>query len=290
MGELLALSTALLWAIGVIFFRRSVGVVSPLALNLFKNCVAFALLSITAIGLGQTFTVSIPSRDLGIMLLSGAIGIGISDTLFLITLRRMGASRTALIDCLYSPFVIVFSFVALGETLSALTACGGLMILGSVILSSRRSFGGSITQRQFLLGCLSGGSAMATVALAIVLVKPILNSYPLMLLSSIRMAGGITVLLPIILVSGEHKSALSAFRPQSTWKWMFCGTFFGSYLSLVCWLGGFKYSHADTAALLNQMSTVFIVILASLLLKEPLTRMKLAAVGMALLGAIIVIY
>ena len=71
---------------------------------------------------------------------------------------------------------------------------------------------------------------------------------------------------------------------------MDCGTFFGSYLSLVCWLGGFKYSHADTAALLNQMSTVFIVILASLLLKEPLTRMKLAAVGMALLGAIIVIY
>jgi drug/metabolite transporter (DMT)-like permease len=131
---------------------------------------------------------------------------------------------------------------------------------------------------------------MATVALAIVIVKPILGNYPLMLLSAIRMAGGITVLLPMLLISGERKSVLSAFRPQSAWKWMFCGTFFGSYLSLLCWLGGFKYSHADVAAVLNQMSTVFIVVLASLLLKEPMTRMKLAAVGIALLGAIIVIY
>src|SRR5687767_6709035 len=101
MGELLALLTALLWAVGVIFFKRSVGFVAPFALNLFKNCVAFVLLAATAIVLGQTHTLSVPPKDLVLMLLSGAIGIGISDTLLLMTLSRLGASRTALVDCLY---------------------------------------------------------------------------------------------------------------------------------------------------------------------------------------------
>src|SRR5688572_15507474 len=101
MGELLALLTALLWAIGVIFFKRSVSFVAPFALNLFKNCVAFLLLTATVIALGQMHTLSIPPKDLVVMLMSGAIGIGVSDTLLLMTLRRLGASRTALVDCLY---------------------------------------------------------------------------------------------------------------------------------------------------------------------------------------------
>src|SRR5438034_10662846 len=105
MGEVLAVLTAVLWAVGVIFFKRSVSVVGPFALNLAKNCIAFVLLAFTAIAFQRALKFSIPPRDLVVMLISGAIGIGISDTLFLMTLARMGASRTAVIDCLYSPFV-----------------------------------------------------------------------------------------------------------------------------------------------------------------------------------------
>ena len=70
---------------------------------------------------------------------------------------------------------------------------------------------------------------------------------------------------------------------------MLLGTFFGSYLSLLCWLGGFKYSQAGISALLNQTSTVLIILLAAIVLKEPLTRVKLLAVGMAFAGAAIVL-
>jgi len=50
--------------------------------------------------------------------------------------------------------------------------------------------------------------------------------------------------------------------------------FFGSYLSLLCWLAGFKYAQAGIAALLNQTSTVLIVLLAAIVLKQPLTKVK----------------
>jgi drug/metabolite transporter (DMT)-like permease len=71
---------------------------------------------------------------------------------------------------------------------------------------------------------------------------------------------------------------------------MLLGTLFGSYLSLMAWLAGFKYSQAGVAALLNQTSTVLIVLLAAVFLKERLTRVKLVAVALAFTGAAMVLY
>jgi drug/metabolite transporter (DMT)-like permease len=293
MGEFLALLTAALWAVGVILFKKAMGLVGPVALNLFKNCVAFVLLGITALVLGQfqaASTLSIPPKHLVILLTSGALGIGVSDTLLFMTLRRLGASRTALVDCLYSPFVILFSFFMLQETLTPLAGLGGVLIIGSVALTSQRSFGGGITRKQFWIGCALGASAMATVAFAIVLVKPLLNMYPLSVISTVRMAGGIAALIPLLAVHPDRKSMNAILRPNPAWKWMFLGAFFGSYVSLVCWLAGFKYSQAGVVAILNQTSTMFIVVLAALFLNEPMTRLKAAAVAMALVGALIIIY
>jgi drug/metabolite transporter (DMT)-like permease len=289
MGEVLALLTAFLWAIGVVLFKKSVGFVSPFSLNLFKNCVGLILLAGTAVLLGQVQT-GIPMKDFVVMLVSGALGIGVSDTLLFMALKRLGASRTALIDCLYSPFVIIFSLLILKEQLPALAAVGGILILGSVVLSSQENFGEVISPRQFKLGCLFGSLAMATVALAIVIVKPLLNTYPLSWLSTIRMAGGIAVLVVLLPMHPDRRSVYSVFRPQRAWRWMLSGTFMGTYLSLMAWLAGFKYSQAGVVALLNQTSTVLIVLLASLVLKEPMTKFKLISVAVAFLGVVIIVW
>jgi DME family drug/metabolite transporter len=290
MGELLALLTALLYSSAVIFYKRSVGLVSPFAMNLFKNTVALILLAITAVLLGQTELSSIPSHDLLVMFASGVIGVGISDTLFLMTLQRLGASRTALVDCLYSPSVILFSFLSFGETLAPLAIVGGLLILASVLLSSQQGFGAPMSRKDFWIGCALGAGAMATVAYAIVMVKPLLNSYPLTLMSAIRMAGGLGCLLLSLPFHPDRKSVYDILRPQPAWTGMFLGAFLGSYLSIISWLAGFKYSQAGVAALLNQTSTIFIVVFAWIFLKEPMTRLKLAAVAMAFIGTVIILY
>jgi len=290
MGELLALTTALLWATGVVLYKKSVGFIPPFALSVFKSLIAFVLLAATTFALGQTRNVSVTTRDLLIMLTSGAIGVGISDTLFFMTLSRLGASRTALVDCLYSPFVIVFSVLFLGEKISPLAILGGLLILTSVVVSSQRAFGTTLPRKQLWTGCALGASAMATVAFAIVLVKPILPGYPMAWVSAVRMAGGLIALALLLPVHPDRKFILAAFRPQPGWKWIFLGTFFGSYLSLMAWLAGFKYSQAGSAALLNQTSTVLVVLFAAAFLQERLTKAKLLAVGLAFSGAAIVLY
>jgi drug/metabolite transporter (DMT)-like permease len=287
MGPAFALLTALLWALAVVFFKKSVGFVAPFALNFFKNCVSLILLALTTWILGQVH--SVPARDLAIMLASGAIGIGLSDTLYFMALERLGASRTALFDCFYSPFVIVFSVFMLAERLSPLALAGGLLILASVLVSSKPGFGATLPPRQLWSGGALGGLAMATVAFAVVLVKPVLAAYSAAWVSTIRMCGGIAILVLMLPLHEDRKSVYAAFRPQPGFKWMLLGTLVGSYLSLMSWIAGFKYSSAGTAALLNQTSTVLIVLLAAWLLHEPLTRLKLLAVGMAFAGAAMVL-
>ena len=164
------------------------------------------------------------------------------------------------------------------------------LILAGVAVSSQRSFGKSITRKQLWIGSALGAAAMATVAFAIVLVKPVLAGYSLAWVSTIRMIGGLAVLLLALPLHPDRKSVYAAFRPQPGWKWMLGGTFFGAYLSLMCWLAGFKYSQAGTVALLNQTSTVLIVLLAALFLHEPLTRLKLIAVTMAFTRSALVLY
>ena len=289
MGEIFALLTALFFAVSVILFKRSVGIVSPFALNLFKNCVALPLLLMTAITIQPLRYVSIPLNDFLVIFVSGAIGVGISDTLFFIALNRLGASRTALIDCLYSPFVILFSVVLLDELIPIVTVLGGTLIIGSVVVSSKRSFDMAISRSQFWAGCLSGAGAMATVSFAIVMVKPVLGSYPLIWVATIRLAGGLAVLLLLLVFHRDRRMVYRVFKPSSEWKWMTGGAFFGTYLSLITWLGGFKYSQAGRVALLNQTSTVFIVLFAAIFLEERLTPVKLFAVGMAFTGAAIIL-
>lgn len=287
MGEIFALLTALFYAAAFILYKRSVAFVSPLALNLFKNCVALILFVLSAAFLNTT--VSIPAGDLLLMLISGAIGIGISDTLLFMALSRLGASRTALVDCLYSPFVIFLSFLMWNETLKPLALLGGVLILGSVAVSSSRNFGIVISRRQFWIGCGLGAASMATVAFAVVVIKPLLNTYPLSWLIAIRMAGGVAILFLYIPFSSERKSVFAVFRPHRAWKVMFWGTFFGAYLSLFCWLAGFRYAKAGIVALLNQTSTIMIVIFAAMFLKEPMTKLKILAVVMASAGAVLVL-
>jgi drug/metabolite transporter (DMT)-like permease len=57
---------------------------------------------------------------------------------------------------------------------------------------------------------------------------------------------------------------------------------------MVCWIGGLKYTKVGVATILNQSSTIYVLILAAIFLKEPFTRRKLVASLVALAGIVLV--
>ena len=62
----------------------------------------------------------------------------------------------------------------------------------------------------------------------------------------------------------------------------------GTYLSVILWLAGYKYTIAGRAAIYNQLSTVLIVVWARIFLKDPIDKRKLVGVVLAITGALIV--
>lgn len=285
LGEILSLASGLAWAVAVVLFRVSGRRVHPVGLNLGKNVLGLALLAPTLFVLGEPFAPAVPASATGLLLLSGVLGIAVSDTLFFHALNRLGASLTAIVDCFYSPFVILLSFALLGERLTLVQLAGAALVVSAVLTVSREGKLERIEGKALVEGIVYGVLAMFTVALGIVMVKPILGEVSVLWATMVRVAGGTAALALLAPFLRDRRAVLGPLVDRRNWKILVPAAFFGSYLALILWTGGMKFAKASVAAILNQLNTIFIVVIAAVVLKERLTGWKIAAVVLAFLGA-----
>lgn len=292
-GEWLALASAVVWAVGVILFRISGFRLHPFGLNLGKNLFALTLIVLTTILTGASFWPAAGElKTTLLLLLSGFLGIAISDTLFLWTLKLIGASLTAIVDCVYAPFVIGLSYFFLGERLSWVQLLGVVLIVSAVITISRGDSDngrGPLTRKNLALGIILGVMAMAFVAVGIIIIKPVLKDIPVVWATGVRLLGG-TIPLLFLPLSPKRRPDFRPLLQLSTWKVLAPASFLGTYLSLMFWIGGMKYTLASVASALNQLNTIFIFILATVFLKEKATLWRTLAVALAFVGAFLATY
>ncbi len=302
LGQACALAAALIWSISVILFKRSEAV-SPQAMNLFKNVAALTLLLLTLALLGQTIDWQRPAEEWWVLLLSGALGIAVADTLVFMALRRLGAGLLAVVDCAYSPVIVTFGVVVLGEQMSQSFVIGGVLVVGGVLVATTESRRAPVAageqeskpaatpalRRERWAGVLFGIIGIVVMAISVVIAKPLLERGSLVEVTTIRLVGGVAgQLLWIALVPGQ-RSTLEVFIPTATWWTLVPASVLGSYVAMLFWLGGFKWATASTAAVLNQMSTVFTIILAGIFLREPVTVRRGVGAAGAVGGALFVL-
>ena len=190
LGEILALLCAILWATAVILFRKSGETVSPLGLNLFKNILALALFIPTSLVLGAALVPKSSPDDYLLLLASGILGLALADTLFFKSLNLLGAELSAIVDCLYSPFIIGLSVIFLYERMTGIQIFGVLLIVSAVLAISRKEDRKNISRHDLTLGILFGVLAMASMAVGIVMIKPLLDRSPLLWVVEVRLLAG----------------------------------------------------------------------------------------------------
>ncbi len=292
LGASFALSAAVVWSFAMILFKQSGDKVPPLALNLFKNTVALILLSATlyARGLGFETMENNTAKDFCILALSGFLGIAVADTLFFYSLNLVGVGIVSIVDCLYSPLIILFSFLLLSEKLTALQYFGAGLVLLAVAITSRHAPPQGRTRKQIIAGVLLGVLTMGVMTFSIVFAKPVLANFSTEWATTIRMAVGTAALSIVVLFLPQRRALWSVFRPSKTWKVSLPGSVLGAYLSSLLWIAGFKYAGASVAGVLNQTSTIFALLLATLILKESFTRRKFVAMVIALGGIVLVTF
>ncbi len=293
LGQACALLSALIWAFALVLFKLSGERITPLALNLYKNIVGLVLLTLTLLGLAllpdrPAPWSAMPADELCLLLLSGAIGIALADTLFFAALNLIGVGLLSVVDCLYTPFVILFSWLLLAEKLTAYHYMGAGLILVSIAVASRPRLPVRRTRGQILGGILLAAVSLAMMALGIVIAKPSVERLPLVWSTTLRLVGGVIFLALFGLLGHNRRAVWRAFRPSATWKYALPGSILGTYVCLLLWIAGFKYTYASVAAVLNQTTVVFASVLAALTLREHFGRRQLAALLLALSGVVTV--
>jgi drug/metabolite transporter (DMT)-like permease len=144
------------------------------------------------------------------------------------------------------------------------------------------------TRRDLVVGTVIGVIGIASMALSIVMIKEVLNNSAVLWATWVRLAAAAIGLVPMVLLSPRRRVLLTALKPSASWRFPLIASVVGTYLAMMCWIGGMKHVEVSVATTLNQLSTIFIFVLATLFLKEPLTRRRVLAIALAFAGGLLV--
>lgn len=288
-GEWYSLACGLAWAVAVVLFKKSGESLAPFALSLFKNLLVLPLFALTLLALHGFALPPIPAAHLPLILLSGLLGIAAGDTLYFRALNRIGASRTAAAQTLYSPFVILLAAAFLGERLGPWQLGGvALVLLGIALVTWTRSETAA-DARQLWGGVALGVFSVFLMAVGVVIAKPMLEQHDFVWVVTLRILAGAGGLLLVATLRHQWASLLADYRGVRHWPQVIIGAVMGTYVSMMLWLAGYKYTQASIAAVLNELAAVFILILAVLFLRERVRPRQVLGIALALAGVVMVV-
>ena len=137
-GEIFALMAALFWSIAVVIFRSLSKSISPFLINALKNTIALIcfiiLLSILKIPFWNN---SFTNAEYMKFIISGFLGMGVADAVFIYALSKIGANRIAILNC-FEPVVIYFLtlFFLSGNWLTGIETLGFIIVIISILIIS----------------------------------------------------------------------------------------------------------------------------------------------------------
>lgn len=263
-GEFAALSAALIWAIASVVYLGMARQLSPLMLNLVKGAISIALILLTLLLRGDFLPNTTPVA-LGLLTVSGAIGIGMGDTAYFEALYCLGARRALLLEALAPPLTAMLALGFLQETLSwnswlgiALTIAGVTWVVIEQAPAAEqpqlRSGRGISFGILAALGQASG-AVLSRAALAQSEISPLWSTL-------VRLTAGMLVL--VVWLSWQQQSVreLKLLRSPRILRIVVITAFFSTYLAIWLQQIALKFTAAGIAQSLSATSPLFVLPLA----------------------------
>ncbi len=283
-GEFSALLAAFFWSLSSVVYSQAGQKIPAIGLNLTKGVIAITLFVITLILRGSLFpNVELPI--VGLLLLSGIIGIAIGDSAFFTTLKCLGPRRALLMETLAPPLTAILAFIFLQERLPLVAWLGiFLTVLGVAWVITERVGDGVVGSTHLKRGLLFGLLAEICQAVGILLSHLALNQTEISPLWStlLRLSGGTGVLLLWLLINRQNIDLiLKPLQSRRTFLVIGLATFLGTYLGIWLQQTALKFSAAGIVQALSSTSPLFVLPIAVSLGDRVSLR--------AILGAIIAI-
>ena len=301
LGEIAALSAALVWAVASLIFSqlgRGEAKVAPRTLNVFKCTLALVLMGVVVGSQhGALWPEAASAEQIAALGLSGVIGLTLGDTAYFHALIRLGPRRTLLCATLGTPATALMAWPLLGEPLSGEMALGIAVTLGGVawVIRERTPPPEGAPQRSQgeLRGELLAGLGFALVAVTCQAAGNVLTKFGGAVISAaeattLRLLFGAAALWIWVAVKGELGAVREVAREPRRLGWLVAASLLGTFLGIWLLVTGLKYTEkAGVAATLSSMSPVFILPLSAIYLKERLSARAVLGVLVALAGVAI---
>ncbi len=208
-------------------------------MSLHKAWVALVLMSVLlGCWTGNPFPVDATPRQIGLLALSGLIGLGVGDTFYFACLLRVGPQR-ALLMLLAAPVMsALLGVVLLNETMSAARWAGMALTLagiGLVQVSRPLQDGDTKDSKPEKTGAGIAFGLLACLGMAVssLFTKTVLNEeLPVLQTVQLRLAA-VVVLLPVFgLATGQLRAWVSPLRSRKVLLLTVCAAFLGTFVGI----------------------------------------------------------
>lgn len=173
LGEFAALGAAFCWAVAPLLYRQALFKTNPLSANIVR-CASNAtvmLLALAALGKWGVLS-NLPATVVALVVLSGVVGLGVGDTLYMVGLKSVGVSRAVPLAATYPLFSLIWATFLLGEPVTPLAVAGAVIIVvGIWLLSKERGDEGEVKGKVALMGIAASLATAAVWSVAITLMN-----------------------------------------------------------------------------------------------------------------------
>jgi len=164
MGDLAALGAAICWTISAILYKGAMLNAKPVPANIVRLTGAGVVLLTFLAVIGKLgVLMSLSTYAVLLACVSGIIGLGFGDTLYLTSLKLIGVARAVPITCIYPLFSLLW-VVFRGETVTLTIVFGAVaIVLGIWLLSREEETGKGETQKKILVKGVAAALATAVI-------------------------------------------------------------------------------------------------------------------------------
>jgi len=153
MGELAALGAAICWTVSAILYKEALLKTKPVSANIVRLvCTSIILVACLAIIGKFGVLMNLPACAVVLACVSGIIGLGFGDTLYMMSLKLIGVARAVPITCTYPLFNLLWAVFLVKEPITLSVVLGAITIVfGIWLLRQETDAGTAETEKKILV-------------------------------------------------------------------------------------------------------------------------------------------
>lgn len=285
-GSLLAIISAFCWAASASVYKKGLESTDAWSGNLMRTgfaTVGFFLVMVVKGTLSSALT-SLTVSLFFWVIFSAFFAFFLGDLLFLISIKRVGVSRTVPVSSTYPLFVTVWAFIVYGKSVSIFVVLGTLLIVVAIKLISEEGEKKGKGERE--PNAPSRGVFLAISAAVCWSISVVVLDYLVLVLPTEAVAG-FRFFITFLLTAAVVSTRTFTYDNHSLF-WIGVGGFGILVFSNYIFLEAIRMVGSTKAAPISAVYPVISIVLAALFLKEKITVKIVGGTVLSFLGVLLV--